>query len=67
MVAVSVAAAAVGRPGAGALLAVFIVVLAAVATAFLAGLIAAALELESRSRDRRPLPPRSVPGAGPGC
>jgi len=67
VIAVSVAAAAVGRPGAGALLAVFIVVLAAVATALVAGLIAAALELESRCRNRRPLPPRSVPGAGQGC
>ena len=67
VIAVSAGAAAVGQPGAGALLAVFIVVLAAVATAFVAGLIAAALKLESRGRNRGPLPPRSLPRSWPGC
>ena len=57
---------ALGEPAAAVLLALFITVLAGVATAFVSALIAVALKVESRRRDRpsRRLPPGTASGAG---
>jgi hypothetical protein len=57
---------ALGQPAAAVLLALFITVLAGVATAFVSALIAVALKVESRRRDRprRRLPPGTASGAG---
>jgi len=57
---------ALGQPAAAVLLALFITVLASVATAFVSALIAVALQVESRRRDRprRRLPPGAASGAG---
>jgi hypothetical protein len=57
---------ALGQPAAAVLLALFVMVLAAVATAFVSALIAVSLKVESRRRDRsrRRLPPRTASGAG---
>ena len=57
---------ALGQPAAAVLLALFITVLAGVATAFVSALIAVALKVESRRRDRprRRLPPGAASGAG---
>jgi len=65
-VAVSTVAVAAGQPGAAVILAVFMVILAAVATTLVASVIAAVLALESRHRKRSDgqLPPRA--GSGPG-
>ena len=64
MVAAAAAAVIAGHPAAALILAVVIVVLAAVATAFVASLIAVAVGLESRhrNRSRRPLRPPRAPG-----
>jgi hypothetical protein len=57
---------ALGQPGAAVILSIFIVALGAVATAFVAGLIAAVVQLEERNRSRRQLPPGSASAkAGP--
>jgi hypothetical protein len=57
---------ALGQPAAAVLLALFVTVLAGVATAFVSALIAVALKVESRRRDRprRRLPPGTASGAG---
>ena len=57
---------ALGQPAAAVLLAVFIVILAGVATAFVSALIAVALKVESRRQDRprKRLPPGPAPSAG---
>jgi hypothetical protein len=58
---------ALGQPAAAVLVALFIMVLAAVATAFVSALIAVALKVESRRQDRRGpgrLPPGPASGAG---
>lgn len=66
IVAVSTVTVAVGQPGAAVILTAFIVILAAVATAFVASVIAAIVALESRRQKRSggQLPPR--PASGPG-
>ena len=57
---------ALGQPAVAVLLALFIMVLAAVATAFVSALIAVALKVESRRQDRSRgrLPPGTASGAG---
>jgi DUF1707 SHOCT-like domain len=57
---------ALGQPAAAVLLALFITILAGVATAFVSALIAVALKVESRRQDRsrRRLPPGTASGAG---
>jgi hypothetical protein len=58
---------ALGQPATAVLLALFITVLAAVATAFVSALIAMTLKVESRRRNRRgpgQLPPGPAFGAG---
>ena len=57
---------ALGQPAAAVLLALFITILAGVATAFVSALIAVALKVESRRRERprRRLPPGTASGAG---
>jgi|HubBroStandDraft_6_1064221.scaffolds.fasta_scaffold260872_2 hypothetical protein len=57
---------ALGQPAVAVLLALFVTVLAGVATAFVSALIAVALKVESRRRDRprRRLPPGTASGAG---
>jgi hypothetical protein len=66
VIAVSAAGVVVGQPVAFVFIAVFMVVLAAVATAFVASLIHVALKLESRqrSRPRGQHPPGPESGAG---
>jgi hypothetical protein len=63
---VSGTALALGQPAAAALLAIFITVLAAVATAFVSALIAVSLKVESRrqNRSRGQLPPGPASGTG---
>jgi hypothetical protein len=65
IVAVTVVAVAVGQPEAAPVLAVAITFFAAIATAFVAALIALALKVESlrQNRSRRGLPPG--PASGP--
>jgi hypothetical protein len=55
-----------GQPAAAILVALFMVVLAGVATAFVSALIAVALKVETRRQDRsrRRLPPGTASGAG---
>jgi hypothetical protein len=57
---------ALGQPAAAVLVAIFMTILAAVAAAFVSGLIAVALKVESRRQDRprRRLPPGTASGAG---
>jgi hypothetical protein len=57
---------ALGQPAVAVLLALFIMVLAGVATAFVSALIAVALKVESRRQDRSRgrLPPGTASGAG---
>jgi hypothetical protein len=67
VVATSVTAAALGQPMAGVILAVFIVMLTAVASAIVGSLVGATLMLESRhrrKRSRRQSPTRPGSGAG---
>jgi hypothetical protein len=60
--------AALGQPAVAVLLAIFITILAGVATAFVSALIAVSLKVESRRRTRRQLPPGPESGtvSGPG-
>jgi hypothetical protein len=66
VIALGAAIAVAGEPAAAAVIAVFMVVLAAVATAIVASLIHVALKLESRrrSRPRGPQPPGPESSAG---
>jgi hypothetical protein len=66
VIAACVTTAALGQPQAGVILAVFIVILAAVASALVGSIVGAALMIESRrqKRSRRRTPTRPSSGAG---
>jgi hypothetical protein len=66
VIAASVTAAAIGQPQSGVILAVFILILAAVASALVGSIVGAALMIESRRqrRSRRQTPTRPSSGAG---
>jgi hypothetical protein len=66
VIAACVTAAAIGQPQAGVILAVFIVILAAVASALVGSIVGAALMIESRrhKRSRGQTPTRPSSGAG---
>jgi hypothetical protein len=66
-VAAGITAAALGQPGKGVILAVFIVILAAIASALVGSVVGAALKIESlrrRKRSRRRFPTLPASGAG---
>jgi Domain of unknown function (DUF1707) len=67
VVAVSAVAVAMGQPGAAVILAIAIVIFAAIATAFVASVLAAVLAVESRRRKRSggQLPPAGQGGQAP--